>query len=108
MSKRTSVQWLLSHPSFFGGIKFKLDDHERTQWGVIVGALGTSKHLRNKSFTQPFFTSGFCWQPRGSNLGPFVPKAELLLARLCRKDKAREKIKELQYYCTCYTFANLK
>ena len=51
------------HPSFFGGVKFKLDDHEKTQWGVIVGTLGTSKHLRNKSFMEPFFTSGFCWQP---------------------------------------------
>ena len=75
---------LLLHPSFFGGVKFKLDDHERTQWGVIVGALGTSKHLRNKSFTQPFFTSGFCWQPRGSNhelLDRLDPKADVLSIR---------------------------
>ena len=72
------------HPSFFGGVKFKLDDHERTQWGVIVGALGTPKHLRNKSFTEPFFTSGFCWQPRGSNhelLDRLDPKADVLSIR---------------------------
>ena len=82
---RTLFFGFLFHPSFFGGIKFKFDDHEKAQWGVIVGGLETPKHLRNKSFTEPFFTSGFYWQPRGSNLdeaGAFDLKADDLSAQL--------------------------
>ena len=81
-----------SHPSFFGGVKFKLDDHERTRWGVIVGALGTPKQPRNKSFMEKFFTSGFCWQPRGSNLdeaGPFDLKADDLSAIVIKTSRAK-------------------
>ena len=46
----SKIFFVQCHPSFFGGVKFKFDDHEIAQLEVKVGALETPKHPRNKSF----------------------------------------------------------
>ena len=90
------------HPSFFRGVKLKLSDHGKSQWGVVVGPLEAPKHPRNKSFMERNFTSGYLLSAIG--LEPahdFITKFEagrlIHLATVSKASQAKNLVNSLSY-----------